>query len=971
MILDYNFNSYSRRLDVSYIEDNGAKQIISFNVNRFKAYYSTPSGKFTNWDGDKCDIRWVEKPSKFEIKTFLTELDPKYKALLSKRIFPKVYTFDIEALADENGEYSEPEYARCPISTISICSPELNTIVLGTLPFNDWEKQTLEKNFKEYMENTKFFHELNMKMPYVKYVYFETEEQMLKYFLSSIVSKVPILTGWNCIKYDWNYIVNRIKNYYPQLSIKLASYNKRVSNKNYKDRFGNNMILPMPEHTLILDMMEIIEQEDKKVLPMKESMKLDYIASASMGIHKIEYTRSLDDLYRNDYGRYVFYNSIDSVLVQLINYRFKTMDHIYLYALYCNEKIASCFSKIALTEALVFKDFYEQGLKIVYEDKPEPARSSLIGAYVKKPIPGIHQFVCCNDFASLYPSTIRTCNLSFENYIGAYWDNVKLEPYRLNKKEYIVIGPNVFTNEGTADKPSMGNSVGVFLDEKKLAPYRADTKKYFVSVNGCVYKNEKDYSFRRIQARLKAARDHDKYLGKEIDATVIFDIDKILANHPTEDRNYSEEIVKDLENIGVSGVTCTQDLRKMSEQELKAIIPIIKNEIVYLDSNQLAMKYLMNSMYGGASHVNFYWYNMNIANDITGEARNLIHRMEHHIPDFIKKNWTTLYDVHKQLGIEVDPEKAKEVLENAYYVPKEVDPDTYNEPSFVIPVYGDTDSLYISYENLLKTIKGVDKMSIEQKRDIIVKFNTGFLDEHNRKYIADYYETRGGKSTHNFELETLNKAGVWLNVKKRYAQLLLWKDGFKFEMDHLKMKVTGLEMNKASAPGFSRDILSGMVRFMLENSTDKYLIHKMNIELQKYQDEWNNKNIDDICPNIKVNGYRKYILNDTGDHLVVAPKCPSNVRGLGNYNRIRNYYNLPGDEIYGGKLKQYEYKVGIDKWDYFSYEAMNCPNWANEYAPIDRVHMFQKYVLDPLNRILVPSGLPKLNIDHSIQMNLF
>ena len=76
---------------------------------------------------------------------------------------------------------------------------------------------------------------------------------------------------------------------------------------------------------------------------------------------------------------------------------------------------------------------------------------------------------------------------------------------------------------------------------------------------------------------------------------------------------------------------------------------------------------------------------------------------------FIKKNWTTLYDVHKQLGIEVDQEKAKEVLENAYYVPKEVDPDTYNEPSFVIPVYGDTDSLYISYENLLKTIKGVDK----------------------------------------------------------------------------------------------------------------------------------------------------------------------------------------------------------------------------------------------------------------------
>lgn len=693
MILDYNFNKYSRKLDISYIEDNGAKQILSFNVNRFKAYYSTPTGKFTNWTGERCDVRWVESPSKFEIKTFLAELDEKYKSLLSKRVFPKVYTFDIEALADENGEYSEPEDARCPISTISICSPDLNTLVLGTLQFSEAENQVLQQNFTEYMNNTEYFHELGMKMPYVKYVYFETEEQMLKYFLNNIVSKVPILTGWNCIKYDWNYIVNRIKNFYPLLSVKLASCNRRVANKNYKDRFGNKMILPMPEHTLILDMMEIIEQEDKKVLPMKESMKLDYIASASMGIHKIEYTRTLDDLYRNDYGRYVFYNSIDSVLVQLINYRFKTLDHIYLYSLYCNEKIASCFSKIALTEALVYKDFYEQGLKIVYEDKPEPARSALMGAYVKRPVPGIHQFCCCNDFASLYPSTIRTCNLSFENYITACWDRVALEPYRLEKGKYVVIGPNVYTNEGKADSPSVGDFVGTFLDEEALKPYRADTKNYFVSVNGCVYKNDKDYSFRRIQAKLKATRDHDKYLGKRIDASVMYDIEKVLAGHETPIREYDQDIVDELISIGIKNVKSTQDLIDLGTGIVSNYKIIVANDIVYLDSNQLAMKYLMNSMYGGASHVNFYWYNMNIANDITGEARNLIHKMEHHIPDFVRENWMKLTDVHKQLGIEVDQEKAKEVLKNAYYVPKEVDPSTYNEPSFVLPVYGDTDSV--------------------------------------------------------------------------------------------------------------------------------------------------------------------------------------------------------------------------------------------------------------------------------------
>jgi len=971
MILDYNFNNYSRRLDVSYVEDNGSKQILSFNVNRFKAYYSTPSGKFLNWAGDKCDVRWVEKPSKFEIHTFLTELEDKYKRLLQKRTFPKVYTFDIEALADENGEYSEPEQARCPISTISVCSPELNTIVLGTLQLSDKEKEVLEANFKEYMENTAFFKKLNMKMPYVKYIWFQTEEEMLKYFLMNIVSKVPILTGWNCIMYDWNYIVNRIKNFYPQLTIKLASCNRRVSQKRFKDKFGNDYTLPMPDHTLILDMMEIIESEDKTVLPMKESMKLDYIASASMGIHKIEYTRSLDDLYRDDYGRYVFYNSIDSVLVQLINYKFKTLDHIYLYSLYCNEKISSCFSKIAITEALVFKDFYELGMKIVYEDRQTPARSGLLGAYVKKPVPGIHEYVTCNDFAALYPSSMRTCNLSFENYIGAFWDNVKLESYRLNRKQYIVIGPNVIINEGTAEKPKLGRVIGVYLDEEKLAPYRKNPKKYFVTVNGCVYYNDKDYSFKRIQSKLQAARDHDKYLGKAIDATVLSDLDKIVEGHHVDIQTYSDDISNQLKNIGIDNVKTTSDLIEMGVAVLQNIRPVIQNEVIYLDSNQLAMKLMMNSIYGGASHVNFYWYNMNLANDITGEARNLTHLMEHHIPDYVKKHWTTMFDLHKQLGIVVDQKLATQLLATAKYTSNEEDPDTYNEPSYILPVYGDTDSLYMSYSVLLKTIVGIDKMNVEQKRDIIVGFNQKFLDPHNRQFIKEYYDKRGGQSVHNFELETLNLAGVWLNVKKRYAQLLLWKDGKKFELDHLKMKVTGLEMNKASAPGFSRDILNGMVRFMLENATDKYLIHRMNIELGKYQDKWNECNIDDICPNIKVNGYTKYIISDKGKALVVAPKCPSNVRGLGNYNRIKSLYGLSGDDIYSGKLKLYEYQTGFNEWDYFAYEAMNYPTWASKYAPVDRNHMFQKYVIDPLNRILVPSGLPELNLDHSIQMTLF
>jgi DNA polymerase elongation subunit (family B) len=970
MILDYSYNSYSRNLDISYISDNGSKQLLSFNVNRFKTYKFSDNGSYKNWDGRSCDVAFTDKPSKFDIKTYLYELDDKYKNLFTKKTFPKVYTFDIETLGDQFGEYSTAEDASGAISNISICSPELNTIVLGTLQLSEKENQVLTENFTDYMDNTDFFKTLEKPMPYVKYIYFNSEKEMLEYFLKCIVAKVPILSGWNCIKYDWQYIVNRIKKFYPEISIKLASCNHKTQNKSYTDRFGNKLILPMPEHTLILDMLDIIESEDKTVLPMKESMKLDYIAAASMGIHKIDYTGSLDDLYRDNYGKYVFYNSIDSVLVQLINYRFKTLDHIYLYALYCNEKISSCFSKIALTEALVFNNFYSKGIKVVYEDKGDIARSNLIGAYVKKPIPGIHQYVTCNDFASLYPSTIRTCNLSFENFIGAFWDEEKLQKYKDNKSQYVVIGPNVFENEGTIDKPKTGKSIGAFLNEKLLESYLSDTKNYFVSVNGSVYKNDKDYAFKEIQGQLKATRDRDKYLGKAIDATVMYDIGRIENNEAPTKETYPADIQDYIKKLGYN-IHSSVDIIDMTLEERKKFKKELQNEIVYLDTNQLAVKLLMNSMYGGSSHKNFYWYNMNVASDITGEARNLIHRMEHHIPDFIAKNWINMKTLHKKLGIEIDEEKANNILNTTYYVPETVDPDTYNHPSFVLPVYGDTDSLYMSYNQLLNTVKGVENMTVEQKRDVVVRFNTEFLDAHNKQFIADYYNTRGGKSVHNFELETLNRAGIWQDVKKHYAQILLWKDGKLFDLDKLKMKVTGLEMNKPSAPTLSRTILSNLVRFILEHPDDKYLIHHLNQKTAQYKTEWNAAPIDDICPNIKINGYKKYIIDDKSDKLVVAMKCPANVRALGNYNRIRNYYHLSGQEIYAGKMKQYEFRIGRNEWDYFAYEAMNCPEWSQQYAPIDRMHMFQKYVLDPLNRIITPAGLPELNIDNSIQISLF
>ena len=647
MLLDYAYNKRDRVLSISYVSNTGGKNIINFNASRFKSYYSSPSGKFKNWDGSNCDIRWTDNPTNFDIRTFMEELNPETKKLLMGKVSPKLYTFDIEVEISE--EFPEPTEAKFPITTISVASPDCNVIILGTKELDD--EANLQSRFKEYLDDSKFFKSLNMAEPYIKYIKFATERDMLNYFLKNIVAKVPVLAGWNSIMFDWHYIQNRIRGYYPDLALHNCSMNHQMTSKNYVDMRGDKVRLQMPNHTLILDMMDVIGSFDMVVLPIKESLSLDYISSESIGMSKIKYDGDLQKLYEEDYSTYVFYNAIDSILVQLIDKRFKTLQNIYAQSIYCKERIGSCFSKIALTEALFFNYFYENGIKIVPTRKEDVHRGILVGAYVAKPTPGKHKWVTCNDFASLYPSIIRSNNISIENFVGTFYDTVKLQQYISDPDNYVVVGAAVYKNAGTYIKPEVGEHVGTFLLDDELEKYRKDPN-YFVSVNGHVYKNDKDYAFRCIQTNLANDRNKSKYLAKQLDALVMSDLEHLMGGREV-DRHYPDNIIEALQDLGYN-VRTAEDLSNIEDKTL--FKSKLKDEITYLTSYEQGCKLLMNSAYGGSSHVAFFWYLLELANDITGEAKNLIKLMERHIPEYIQNNWTKMTDIHKKMGIKLKKE---------------------------------------------------------------------------------------------------------------------------------------------------------------------------------------------------------------------------------------------------------------------------------------------------------------------------
>ena len=73
----------------------------------------------------------------------------------------------------------------------------------------------------------------------------------------------------------------------------------------------------------------------------------------------------------------------------------------------------------------------------------------------------------------------------------------------------------------------MGRYTKVPWTEQELEEKRNDPN-YFVTVMGHVYKNDKDYAFKKMQRRIKKNRDYYKYTGQRIESELLHEINRLL-----------------------------------------------------------------------------------------------------------------------------------------------------------------------------------------------------------------------------------------------------------------------------------------------------------------------------------------------------------------------------------------------------------------------------------------------------------
>ena len=400
MLLD--ITQEDRQLWVSYFNLDGKTRFKTYDLKPEDMFNwevcdegdSKADPKIKNWDGRsvrKVKSRWLNK---YRIIEYMDQLSFSDRELIFGYHFPRTYFVDIEVEVTDS--FPEPSKAPNPVTAICIVTPEKQCIVLATKDLDNKTQSKIQKQMDDHFKDIDDDFTFTFKC-------FKSEYDMLSTFMMSFVQKFPMMTGWNYIKFDWQYIINRCK----KLGVDIGSASPLGRN------FGRD---EFPCHVGVMDYLDIYAKWDRTV-DIKEDFKLDTVGEAVVGIKKVKYEGTIQDMYENDYPKYIFYNVIDTALVFLIHQKIKTMDIALTIAHMTQISIFKAASPVAITEALLAREFLTRNLVMAKDPKAPPSkREQFEGAYVKEPITGMHNAVAAFDFASLYPSIMRQMNVSPESF---------------------------------------------------------------------------------------------------------------------------------------------------------------------------------------------------------------------------------------------------------------------------------------------------------------------------------------------------------------------------------------------------------------------------------------------------------------------------------------------------------------------------------------------------------------------------
>ena len=307
--------------------------------------------------------------------------------------------FDIEVDFDPERGYSTPENAFMPITSISIHLQWLNTLVCFAVPPKTLTMEAAAEQIKDF-PNTYLF---------------ETEAEMLDAFLN-IIDDADVLSGWNSEGFDIPYTVNRVTKVLSKEDTRRFCLWDQFPKKREYEKYGKQAVTYDLIGRVHLDSLELYR---KYTYEERHSYRLDAIAEYELGESKTVYEGTLDQLYNNDFRKFIEYNRQDTALLDKLDKKLKFLDLTNTLAHECTVLLQTTMGAVAVTEQAIVNEAHHRGLIVPSRNqRDENAANQAAGAYVAYPKKGLHDWIGSMDINSLYPSAIRALNMGPETIIG-------------------------------------------------------------------------------------------------------------------------------------------------------------------------------------------------------------------------------------------------------------------------------------------------------------------------------------------------------------------------------------------------------------------------------------------------------------------------------------------------------------------------------------------------------------------------
>lgn len=417
-----------------------------------------------------------------------------------------------------------------------------------------------------------------------------------------------------------------------------------------------------------------------------------------------------------------------------------------------------------------------------------------------------------------------------------------------------------------------------------------------------------------------------------------------------------------------------QEAETCPMEELKAEIERLTDLVDFFESKQLALKLFINSIYGSLASKFCVLHNLKVAESITKQGQDLNHYSENCMNEYFSGVFQNDEALHKELGI--DHKLAKNVSISKGKLTKtgpfNTEEFSYLKGDDTLTVVGDTDSIYCEFGRITNQLN----IPKDQETKFIVNlWKKGCYPFMKQKYEEYAKAYNCDSNIQELELEKISRTAIVL-AKKHYALDECWAEGGAegiYFGPQDKVKYTGLEVVQGGTPAFTRQCHKDFYNFCFQNFTNSNempsFISVVN-KIKEYKEKFVLQNLNDICKGMSITDYDSYILDDCNS-VSVNLHCPINVKAAATYN-----YFLHQNPKYKGKYQRI--KSG-DKIKLYYTTKPNFPVFAflpnyfpAEFAlPIDYDLMFEKGVLNPLNKVINIFGYKDINSNLSYSNSLW